>query len=339
MIKTTTGKLVVALAAITLSGTSFIALADNAEQKNGKEQANAAENNNQVVQKGDQAPAVRFGKPTRDIGTDADQQSYDQTDGGIAGITIAGSRVFGTRVVNGATRQPASGTPQLTKHSGNPMQTTHLYAIYWGSTFVSGYQSAVNAYLSAITTASLNTVTNQYFVSPAKNQMIYSGTYSDISSTPPTAAPTTASILSEVYRAVVTLGKGSLDPNGLYMVFTNNYPSRVNYCAWHGAGSVNRSANFTVAYQPFLGGIAGCNPSGLSGFQSYSTLPGMDAVANVASHEIYETITDPFLNAWYDSNGSEIGDKCAWYSGYTKLNGSYSLQTEWSNVAKACAVS
>jgi hypothetical protein len=217
------------------------------------------------------------------------------------------------------------------------MQTTHLYAIYWGSTFVSGYQAAVNAYLSTISSAPLNTVTNQYFVAPAKNQMTYSGTYSDTSSTPPTTAPTTASILSEVYRAVVTLGKGTIDPAGLYMVYTNNFPSRANYCAWHGAGSVN-GKSFTIAYQPYLGSMAGCAASYMSSYTVGSQIVGVDSVANVASHEIYETITDPQLNAWFDSSGAEIGDKCAWYFGSTKV-GAYSVQTEWSNSAKACTAS
>ena len=35
----------------------------------------------------------------------------------------------------------------------------------------------------------------------------------------------------------------------------------------------------------------------------------------------YETITDPFLNAWYDSVGSENADKCAWTFGTTSTVG------------------
>ena len=40
-----------------------------------------------------------------------------------------------------------------------------------------------------------------------------------------------------------------------------------------------------------------------------------DATINVLSHEHNETITDPDGNAWYDSSGNEIGDKCAWNFG------------------------
>jgi len=43
----------------------------------------------------------------------------------------------------------------------------------------------------------------------------------------------------------------------------------------------------------------------------------LDATASVFAHEVDETITDPFLNAWYDSRGAENADKCAWTFGTT----------------------
>ena len=38
-------------------------------------------------------------------------------------------------------------------------------------------------------------------------------------------------------------------------------------------------------------------------------------MVSVIAHELEETNTDPNLNAWYDSNGSEDADKCAWTFG------------------------
>jgi hypothetical protein len=52
------------------------------------------------------------------------------------------------------------------------------------------------------------------------------------------------------------------------------------------------------------------------------------------SHEHFEAITDPFLNAWRDINRDENGDKCAWnfYWGNQIMNGRYYLlQAEFSN--------
>eukprot|EP01036_Dinobryon_divergens_P034796 gene34796-45007_t len=40
--------------------------------------------------------------------------------------------------------------------------------------------------------------------------------------------------------------------------------------------------------------------------------PGADAMVNMYGHELVETVTDPYLNAWYFSNGDENMDRCAW---------------------------
>ena len=48
---------------------------------------------------------------------------------------------------------------------------------------------------------------------------------------------------------------------------------------------------------------------------------GADAMASVIAHEAAEAATDPFLNAWLDSNGDENGDKCAWtFGNMTRLS-------------------
>jgi hypothetical protein len=117
------------------------------------------------------------------------------------------------------------------------------------------------------------------------------------------------------------------------MVFTNNFPAKAGYCAWHGAGSVSGSANFAIAYQPYLANQSGCSASYLAGYKAKTNV-AVDSVANVASHEIYETVTDPLLNAWYDSAGAEIGDKCAWKTATTIYG--YSVQTEWDNSISGC---
>ena len=36
---------------------------------------------------------------------------------------------------------------------------------------------------------------------------------------------------------------------------------------------------------------------------------------SVVAHELEEAVTDPELNAWYDSRGAENADKCAWTFG------------------------
>jgi hypothetical protein len=64
-----------------------------------------------------------------------------------------------------------------------------------------------------------------------------------------------------------------------------------------------------------------------------------DPEINILSHELFEAVSDPLLNAWTDSFSSEIGDKCAWNFGTVNPDGSnlalnghkYLVQLEWSN--------
>lgn len=287
----------------------------------------------QSKQEENQGPQVRFGNPAKTIGSDADQREYDQQDGGIAGVNVLGSRVFEARIANLAAPKVTVTSPNLIKHAGSAMPVTHIYSIYWGPSFpTTGYAAAVDGFLTGIGSSPYNSVTTQYMPSGAANSMSFVKSFTDLS-VPPTSSPTTASILAEVYKVVVTVGKQTIDAQGLYMVFTNNFPSRANFCAWHGAGSVSKSATFTIAYQPYLETMAGCNANYLKNYVA-RTNTAVDSVANVASHEIYETITDPLLNAWYDSKGAEIGDKCAWLNATTVAN--YSVQTEWDNSITGC---
>ncbi|MEO9239355.1 MAG: hypothetical protein ABI418_14840, partial [Jatrophihabitantaceae bacterium] len=84
-----------------------------------------------------------------------------------------------------------------------------------------------------------------------------------------------------------------------------------------------------LPYMPDAGGS--CGAGSVTG-------SSLDGVSIVEGHELAEAITDPELNAWYDSSGAEIGDICAWTGlAVIGLNGgSYPMQPLWSNAANAC---
>ncbi len=86
---------------------------------------------------------------------------------------------------------------------------------------------------------------------------------------------------------------------------------------------------------------------------SFSCNPGSspnhndaDQTINVSSHEQIEAATDPLLNAWYDTSGFEIGDKCAWKFGARNASGAdvtwnghgYIVQKEWDNKKASCVL-
>jgi hypothetical protein len=38
----------------------------------------------------------------------------------------------------------------------------------------------------------------------------------------------------------------------------------------------------------------------------------VDSAITTIAHELMETATDPMINAWFNANGDENGDACAW---------------------------
>ncbi|MBV8207371.1 MAG: hypothetical protein JO041_11310 [Acidobacteria bacterium] len=128
-----------------------------------------------------------------------------------------------------------------------------------------------------------------------------------------------------------------------------------NYCAWH-------DYTTPVAYPGATPGIAFTNmpyilnAGGSCGQDFVNAAPGgnLDGVTIVLGHEIAETFTDPGAEemvgsmqygAWFDIQGWEIGDKCAWVGdGQNAVPGApfnmlgndgrtYPVQTLWSNQA------
>ena len=80
-----------------------------------------------------------------------------------------------------------------------------------------------------------------------------------------------------------------------------------------------------------LDGDAGCNPSDTTSGHSQ----GLAALGNVSGHELSESLTDPHGDAWYDSQGEENADKCAWTFGPSlitfKNKTQWKIQGNWSN--------
>jgi hypothetical protein len=88
-------------------------------------------------------------------------------------------------------------------------------------------------------------------------------------------------------------------------------------------------------------------PASCTAGESPNADPAADDAVNIISHELFETVTDPLANAWFDAAGYEIGDKCAWTFGSTGLTGgdvtlhgnSYYVQREYSNRISDCSLS
>jgi hypothetical protein len=159
-----------------------------------------------------------------------------------------------------------------------------------------------------------------------------------------------------IWQAVTNaLSHGSLpiDSNGVYFVLTSGDVQvsgfGSSFCGYHSQQTYN---NTKIQYS-FVGNPA---PSQMSGCAeqtiSPNANPGADAMANIVAHELEEAVTDPAQDAWFDSGGNEVADKCAWTFGATytaagnsKANMSlggkdYLIQQNWVNASGGyCALS
>jgi hypothetical protein len=123
-----------------------------------------------------------------------------------------------------------------------------------------------------------------------------------------------AQIRAEIQKAMAAQMWTGGD-NKLFLLFTSSGEGScfnatscayLQYCAYH---SYFTSGGLNIIYgnEPYADASV-CKVAS-------QTMPNGDLgdlSANVASHEIIEAITDPLLNAWYDTILSgEIGDKCA----------------------------
>jgi hypothetical protein len=236
---------------------------------------------------------------------------------------------------------PAKGGPKtsqpknLIDHGGPVRAASHVYFIWWGppASFPSDAMNGLTSIAQNMNGTSYLGITQQYMRNVPVSTA-FANQASDFSA-PPTRSPSTSAIVNEACK-VITENKWTPDPTALYTVVTSNFPKNVNYCAWHSHGNCN-GTDISVAYLPNASGVAGCDP-GNQLHCNDTVSQGTRSMADSYAHEFAETITDPDLNAWYDSGGNEIGDKCDFmYSACVSLGtNKWQLQQLWSNAASAC---
>jgi hypothetical protein len=260
------------------------------------------------------------------------------------------------------------GVSNLNYYGGPVMHTDANYAIYWapsGHSFSSGYTSLITKFFSDVAAADGST-TNDYSVARQYHDTSgigfsygasAGGALTDTNPYPASGCRaaatciTDAQLQTEVQRFLAANKRqGGLDkmyfvyfPAGVATCFdsSGSQCSTNVYCAYHSSYG-SGSASTLYANMPYAG-VSGCE----TGQYPNGNVAG-DSALNVTSHENIEGITDPLGNAWYDSSGNEIGDKCNFNFG-SPLGGSpgaeyneaiatgrYYLQQEWSNANSGC---
>ena len=269
--------------------------------------------------------------------------------------------------------QHNGGTPPLLYNGGPVMHAPTVYIIYWipphlqdgtATTLSSAYQKIQTTMLTEYFGHSLMNNNTQYHDAKyITNAGHVGGTYVDTALYPgsdcfdPAPALTNgnncisdADLQHEVTK-VMGLKGWTGGVNKIFMVFTssnegqcavsNSQCSYATYCAYH-SFFVNGAAQDVVYSNEPFGNTSVCQ---VSGAPSPNANPAADAAATAAAHELTEAITDPLLNAWFDSSGSEIGDECAYYYGVALWDGGkaneqwdghpFYIQTMYSNLTQS----
>ena len=154
------------------------------------------------------------------------------------------------------------------------------------------------------------------------------------SSTPP-ANCTDAIVQQEVQKVITAQGK--VDYNAIYEVFipSGSYSSsgtstscggpNLAYCAYHSHYVDGAGKNVKYSIEPWAG-CSGCQAFGNTSLDQ----------EHFVCHETREAVTDALGNAWFDRQGNEADDKCAWTPSPFIGTGGFGYQYEWSNANSGC---
>jgi hypothetical protein len=291
---------------------------------------------------------------------------------------------------------PLGGAPlggPLTYHGGPVMTKATTYAIFWlpssgklqngaATGFSARYQDVQKALLSLYPGHGIDNNNTQYydqtcipglficFTEYVQNAGGLGGSWVDTSAYPPSGCSDSATpgnclsdaqIQAEIQKAITTNG-WTAGINSIFLLYTSSGEGScagascayVNFCAYH-SYFTSGATDVIYANIPY-GSTSACQTGG-------TPSPNGDAIADTAataaSHELTEAITDPLLNAWYNSSGDEIGDLCAYqYGPNTWASGTanqswpvsfsnlliighapvtfFELQEEWNNHTNSC---
>jgi phosphate-induced protein 1 len=253
---------------------------------------------------------------------------------GVHDVVSANAQPTGNAVVTG------NGI----NYNGGPVMkgTVNTYIIWYGNWNGTGSntpttQAAIQTYLSNLNNTAPYLVNTTYGDASGNvsGLLNFGGSTTVNSST----NLSDSGVLTQVSNAI-TSGRLPKDTNGLYFVLSSSNIRETSgfctrYCGWHTHGTVGGS---DIKYS-FVGNVDRC-PSGCeiqpTGPNSpAANLGGIDGMANVMFHELSEAVSDPDLNAWFDSSGQENGDKCNFNFGATSTCNANGLCTAAGSAAAA----
>jgi len=234
---------------------------------------------------------------------------------------------------------PGRRTQNLINHGGPVLASAKVVSIFWGPSWGNPSNQTLGTTAAHITgffanfgsTGEYRTIV-QYGISASTN---LTNQYWIDANNPPNVAVTDSDVQAEVLNYIAQHG-GAPDPSTVYEVFIpNGYYAKsgsatscggpnLQFCAYHGHFSSGGN-DIKYASMPYPS-CSGCQWPGFTVEQNFD---------HFSCHETREAATDPDLNAWYDRQGNEADDKCAW-SPAPFIDAGFGYQWEWSNADRGC---
>jgi hypothetical protein len=248
--------------------------------------------------------------------------------------------MLGKHLAKGQSKPGGGGgrqLPNLTYHNGPVMTVaTEVHPIFWGNSwtdanFVGDKETGLASFYNGVGGSSYLSTNTEYTQSGGAhvlNAVNHPISSSVDTSNAPSGAPSTGAILAEVCAVIGS----NVKSNGYYPVYVDTKRGNTGYCAWHSWGTCG-TTNVQFAFFFNLDNDPGCDPQ--DNVNGHSQ--GLASLSNVSGHELSEMLTDPRGTGWYDRQGAENSDKCAWTFGGPTLvfsnNSAWKVQGNWSNIA------
>jgi hypothetical protein len=229
--------------------------------------------------------------------------------------------------------KPAGGKPSnngISYHGGPIMPgTVNIYYIWYGN-WASGAkpsdsaatQGLLNNFIGGLNGSGYEKINSTYKDSShtVTGNMVLAGSTTDNYSG---GTALSDSGIQTVVSSAISSGRLPKDANGLYFVLTSSDVNETSgfctrYCGWHTHATISGS---DLKYS-FVGNPDRCPSACEAETNSPNNDSGADGMASIIAHESEEAISDPDLNAWYDTRGAENADKCAWKFGPTQTTSS-----------------
>jgi len=255
---------------------------------------------------------------------------------------------------NGAGQAGKTGSAKVGSNGifyhGGPviLGTTNMYYIWYGNWTGNTATSILQDFSAGIGGSSYYNINTTYY--DGANRHVTNAVHKVDATSTTTDNYSHGTALSDadvqsIVTSAISSGRLPTDANGVYFVLTSADVNETSgfctqYCGWHTRATINGA---DIKYS-FVGNPDRCPSACAAQTIGPNGNAGADAMASIIAHELEEAVTDPDLNAWYDTRGRENADKCAWTFGSTYIvNGAHAnmplggreflIQQNWVNAS------